>query len=163
MAAVAEVLPGVMLMDTCAAGVRGALLDPQARGHLDRGLTVINVGNAHTFAALVRGDRLRGIYEHHTGLLSPEKLRDQVARFQQGRLTNAEVFDDQGHGCAYAPDFSPKGSFAVTVITGPRRRLAQGGPGVFAAPFGDMMLSGCFGLVAAFLELENYPVNLADY
>ena len=88
MAAVAEVLPGVMLMDTCAAGVRGALLDPQARGHLDRGLTVINVGNAHTFAALVRGDRLWGIYEHHTGLLSPEKLWDHVARFQQGRLTN---------------------------------------------------------------------------
>jgi len=26
-----------------------------------------------------------------------------------------------------------------------------------------MMLSGCFGLVAAFLELENYPMNLADY
>ncbi|MDO9071155.1 MAG: DUF1786 family protein, partial [Deltaproteobacteria bacterium] len=61
MAAVAEVLPEVLLMDTCAAGVRGALLDPQARGHLESGLTVINVGNAHTFAALVRGDRLRGI------------------------------------------------------------------------------------------------------
>ena len=163
MAAVAEVLPGVLLMDTCAAGVRGALLDPQARGHLDRGLTVVNVGNAHTFAALVRGDRLWGIYEHHTGLLSPEKLCAHLERFQQGRLTNAEVFDDQGHGCAYAPDFTARGSFAFTVITGPRRRLAQGWPGVFAAPFGDMMLSGCFGLVAAFLELENYPVNLADY
>jgi uncharacterized protein (DUF1786 family) len=162
MAAVAEVLPGVLLMDTCAAGVRGALLDPQARGHLESGLTVINVGNAHTFAALVRGHRLRGIYEHHTGLLSPEKLWDQVARFQQGRLTNVEVFDDQGHGCAYAPDFTAKGSFGFTVITGPRRRLAAGLPGVFAAPLGDMMLSGCFGLVAAFLELENYPVNLAD-
>ena len=84
MAAVAEVLPGVMLMDTCAAGVRGALLDPQARGHLDRGLTVINVGNAHTFAALVRGDRLWGIYEHHTGLLSPEKLWDQVGAIPAG-------------------------------------------------------------------------------
>ena len=163
MAAVAEVLPGVMLMDTCAAGVRGALLDPQARGHLENGLTVINLGNAHTFAALVRGDRLYGIYEHHTGLLSPEKLWDHVGRFQQGRLTNDEVFDDQGHGCAYVPDFSAKGSFAFTVITGPRRRLAAGLPGVFAAPFGDMMLSGCFGLVAAFLELENYPVHLADY
>ena len=78
-------------------------------------------------------------------------------------LPTTEVFDDQGHGCAYAPDFTAKDSFAFTVITGPRRRLAQGGPGVFAAPFGDMMLSGCFGLVAAFLELENYPVNLADY
>ncbi len=31
MLAVAETLPGALLMDTCAAGVRGALLDPQAR------------------------------------------------------------------------------------------------------------------------------------
>ncbi len=163
MAAVAEVLPGAVLMDTCAAGVRGALLDPQARVHLDHGLTVVNVGNAHTFAALVRGDRLWGIYEHHTGLLNPEKLFDHLERFQQGTLTNDEVFDDQGHGCAYAPDFTYGGEFAFTVVTGPRRRLARGGPGVEAAPFGDMMLSGCFGLVAAFLELDNYPVNLADY
>jgi uncharacterized protein (DUF1786 family) len=163
MAAVAEVLPGVLLMDTCAAGVRGALLDPQAREHLDRGLTVVNLGNAHTFAALVRGDRLLGIYEHHTGLLSPEKLWVHLERFQQGRITNLEVFDDQGHGCAYAPDFTAGDAFAFTVITGPRRRLARGRAGVFAAPFGDMMLSGCFGLVAAFLEMENYPGNLADY
>jgi uncharacterized protein (DUF1786 family) len=163
MAAVAEVLPGAVLMDTCAAGVRGALLDPQARTHIDHGLTVVNVGNAHTFAALVRGDRLRGIYEHHTGLLNPEKLFDHLGRFQRGALANAEVFDDQGHGCAYAPDFGAGGEFAFTVVTGPRRRLARGGPGVEAAPFGDMMLSGCFGLVAAFLELDNYPVDLADY
>jgi uncharacterized protein (DUF1786 family) len=163
MAAVAEVLPGALLMDTCAAGVRGALLDPQARGHQDRGLTVVNLGNAHTFAALVRGDRLHGIYEHHTGLLNQDKLFDQVARFQRGELTNDEVFDDQGHGCAYAADFTARGEFAFTVVTGPRRRLARGGPGVEAAPFGDMMLSGCFGLVAAFLEQEHNPVNLADY
>jgi uncharacterized protein (DUF1786 family) len=163
MAAVAEALPGALLMDTCAAGVRGALLDPQAREHLASGLTVVNLGNAHTFAALVRGDRLWGIYEHHTGLLSPEKLFAHLARFQQGKLTNQEVFDDQGHGCAYVPDFTAGGSFTFTVITGPRRRLARGWPGVEAAPFGDMMLSGCFGLAAAFLELENHPVNLADY
>ena len=36
-----------------------------------------------------------------------------------------------------------------TVITGPRRSLARGWPGVFAAPLGDMMLTGCFGLVTA--------------
>ncbi len=161
MAALAEALPGVLLMDTCAAGVRGALLDPQAREHQKNGLTVVNAGNAHTFAALVRGDRLWGIYEHHTGLLSSEKLFAHLERFQQGRLTNTEIFDDQGHGCAYVPDFANGGSFAFTVITGPRRRLTQGWPGILAAPFGDTMLSGCFGLVAAFLEMENYPVNLA--
>lgn len=163
MAAVAETLPGVLLMDTCAAGVRGALLDPQVRDHLENGLTVVNLGNAHTFAALVRGDRLWGIYEHHTRLLNPEKLFSHLERFQQGALTNEEIFNDQGHGCAYVPDIAAGGTFAFTVITGPRRRLAQGGPGVCAAPFGDMMLSGCFGLVAAFLELGDHAVNLTDY
>lgn len=163
MAAVAETLPGVVLMDTCTAGVRGALLDPQAQEHLTEGLTVVNLGNAHTFAALVRGDRLRGIYEHHTGLLTPEKLFSQLARFQAGELTNAEVFDDQGHGCAYAAEFPQEANpFSFTVITGPRRRLARGWPGVWAAPFGDMMLSGCFGLAAAFLETEKVLLNLAD-
>jgi uncharacterized protein (DUF1786 family) len=162
MAAVAETLPGALLMDTCAAGVRGALLDPQARDHLEGGLTVVNVGNAHTFAALVRGERLWGIYEHHTGLLSPNKLFSHLDRFQQGRLTNAEIFADQGHGCAYVPDFTPAGSSAFTLITGPRRRLARGWPGIMAAPLGDMMLSGAFGLVVAFLEQERYPVDFGN-
>ena len=163
MLAVAETLPGVLLMDTCAAGVRGALQDPQAREHLAAGLLVVNLGNAHTFAGLVRGQRLWGIYEHHTGLLDQEKLFDHLARFQAGELTNDEIFADQGHGCAYAPGYPPAGPFSFTVITGPRRRLARGWPGVFAAPLGDMMLTGCFGLVAAFLEMEQLPALPADY
>ncbi len=163
MQAVAEDLPGALLMDTCTAGVRGALLDPQAREHQQAGLMVVNLGNAHTFAVLVRADRLFGIYEHHTGLLTPEKLFSHLARFQAGALTDAEVFDDQGHGCAYAADFPREAApFAFTVITGPRRQLARGWPGVFAAPMGDMMLTGCFGLAAAFLEMEKVLSNLAD-
>jgi uncharacterized protein (DUF1786 family) len=156
MAAVAEVLPGALLMDTCAAGVRGALLDPQAAEHRDRGLTVVNAGNAHTFGALVKGEQIYGIYEHHTGLLSPEKFCSHLERFQQGVLTNEEIFADQGHGCAYVPGWAAPEEFAFTVITGPRRRLAQDWPGIMAAPFGDMMLSGCFGLVAAFLNKEVF-------
>lgn len=163
MRAVADATPGALLMDTCAAGVRGALLDPQAREHLEAGLMVVNLGNAHTFAALVRGERLWGIYEHHTGLLDHGKLFDHLNRFQLGVLTNEEIFADQGHGCAYAPGYPAAAPFDFTVITGPRRRLARGWPGVFAAPLGDMMLTGCFGLVAAFLEMEQSPVTLADY
>ena len=162
MLAVAESLPGAMLMDTCAAGVRGALLDPQAREHLEAGLTVVNLGNAHTFAALVRGDRLWGIYEHHTGLLDQAKLFDHLGRFQAAELTNDEVFADQGHGCAYAPEFPGPGAFAFTVITGPQRRLARGWPGIFAAPLGDMMLTGCFGLIEAYFDLENLSIRLTD-
>jgi len=85
-----------------------------------------------------------------------------LGRFQSGELTNDEVFADQGHGCAYAPGYPPASPFTFTIITGPRRRLARGWPGVFAAPLGDMMLTGCFGLVAAFLEMERLPVSLGD-
>jgi len=162
MHAVKETLPGALLMDTCPAGVWGALLDPLAQEHQEEGLLVVNLGNAHTFAVLLQGERLWGIYEHHTGLLTPAKLFDHLARFRGGALTNGEVFQDQGHGCAYAPDYSPSAKVSFSVITGPRRRLAQGWPGHFAAPLGDMMLTGCFGLVAAFLEKEKISVKLTD-
>jgi uncharacterized protein (DUF1786 family) len=162
MRAVAEVLPGVLLMDTCAAGVRGALMDSEARKHRDRGLTVVNLGNAHTFAALIQGDRLWGVYEHHTGLLTSDKLFDHLRRFQAGQLTNDEVFADNGHGCAWTSDYPPGEPFSFTVFTGPQRRLARGWPGVFAAPYGDMMLTGCFGLADAFFEKKNLTLTLGD-
>ncbi|MBW1992083.1 MAG: DUF1786 domain-containing protein [Deltaproteobacteria bacterium] len=163
MQAVAQTLPGVLLMDTCTAGVRGALLDPQARKHRDRGLTVVNLGNAHTFAALIQGDRLWGVYEHHTRLLSPEKLCDHLRRFQRRELTNEEVFADDGHGCAYAPDYPPGEPFEFAVFTGPQRRRAESWAGaIFATPYGDMMLTGCFGLADAFLEAKKVPLSLGD-
>lgn len=162
MRAVAETVPGVLLMDTCTAGVRGALLDPEARQNLTTGLTVVNVGNAHTFAALIREDRIFGIYEHHTGLLTPDKLAQHLSRFQAGDLKHEEIFDDNGHGCAIHPDYLRERPFTFTVITGPRRSLARGWPGVFAAPLGDMMLTGCFGLADAWLEKARLPRTLGE-
>ncbi len=162
--AVAESLPGVVLMDTGAAAVRGALLDSRGRAHQEVGLMVVNVGNAHTLAALVQGDRLWGIYEHHTGLLSPAKLFDHLQRFQAGTLSHAEVFADQGHGCAISPGYPPTGRpFSFTVITGPQRRLAKGWPNsVLAAPFGDMMLTGAFGLAEALIKVRQLSINLVE-
>lgn len=157
MRAVAEALPGALLMDTCTAGMRGALLDPEAQKYRDTGLTVVNVGNAHTFAALVQGERLLGIYEHHTGLLTPAKLADHLRRFQEGELKHEEIFADEGHGCAIHPDYHRLPPFRFTVITGPQRTLARNWPGVFAAPLGDMMLTGCFGLADAWLEVNHLP------
>ncbi len=162
MGAIKDTLHGALVMDTCAAGTWGALLDPRAQEHLSQGLMVVNLGNSHTFAALVQSDSLWGIYEHHTGLLTPPKLFDHLARFQAGKLTNDAVFAGEGHGCAYRPGYPPLEPFSLTIITGPRRRLARGWPGVFAAPFGDMMLTGCFGLAAAFLEVEKIPLMLDE-
>jgi uncharacterized protein (DUF1786 family) len=162
MRAVVEALPGALLMDTCTAGVRGALLDPEAQKHRQAGLTVVNLGNAHTFAALIRGDRILGIYEHHTGMLTPEKLARHLRSFQAGTLKHSEVFDDGGHGCTIKADYLREHPFTFTVITGPRRSLAKRWPGVFAAPLGDMMLTGCFGLAEAWLDMEQQPWVLGN-
>ncbi len=149
MAAIKEVLPEALLLDTCAAGVWGALLDNQVQHLRPEGLVVVNIGNEHTFAVLVRETTVWGVYEHHTGLLTPEKLSAHLQRFQAGQLSNAEIYDEFGHGCLIRPEYSGSRPFKAMVLTGPQRRLGSNLPAIQAAPFGDMMLTGCFGLVAA--------------
>ena len=77
--------------------------------------------------------------------------------FAVGTLTDEYVFNDQGHGAlVYHPDplQFPEGDFGA-VVTGPRRNMMRGSHlrPYFAAPFGDMMLVGCFGLLAAVADL----------
>ncbi len=154
MAAIQELLPGALLMDTCAAGVWGALLDAQVQSYRQEGLVVVNIGNEHTFAVLVKEECVWGVYEHHTGLLTPEKLMTQLGRFQAGLLSNAEVYDDFGHGCLIRADYRNGRPFTTVILTGPQRRLGSNLRAIQAAPFGDMMLTGCFGLVAASGQLD---------
>ena len=92
-----------------------------------------------------------GVYEHHTSLLDREKLADHINRFSQGSLTHDEIFEQWGHGVAYQPGYGELAPCRPVVITGPRRELARG-LGHMAAPWGEMMLSGCFGLVEAIRE-----------
>lgn len=156
MKAIQEIVPGAFLMDTGAAAIWGSLLDPAVAAHREDGVVVVNVGNQHVLAALVRGERVWGIFEHHTRLMTPEKLRDYLDRFVKGNVTNDEVYEDGGHGCARVSGAPGWECFDFVAITGPNRCLAEG-IGYFAVPYGDMMLSGCFGLVAA---VKEYSKNL---
>ncbi len=149
MRAVYESVPGAWLMDTGASAILGALLDPWIMARKQEGVLILNIGNEHTLAALVKGEKVWGIYEHHTSLLTREKLKDHLTRFRQGQLTNEEIFDDMGHGCKIVPGASQASEFNYVGITGPNRNLFKALGGHMAAPFGDMMLTGCFGLVAA--------------
>ena len=150
-AAAAHVAPGALFMDTGSAALRGALLDDKAVPEVKNGLLVINVGNAHTVAFLVRERTVWGVYEHHTGLLDHERLKDQMSRFMLGALNHEEVFEQRGHGVAYQNGYTAPPPFRPVIITGPRRAMARG-LGWMAAPLGDMMLSGCFGLIEAIRE-----------
>ena len=148
--AVTRAIPGVYLMDTGAAAVLGALGDPvvaQAAG--TDGAILVNVGNMHTFATLVKGRRLYGLFEHHTGGITAEIIATLVDRLRDATLDTErfrETFD--GHGAALDPAYRDAGPFSFVAITGPNRRLARGLGYHEAAPHGDMMLAGAWGLVA---------------
>ena len=150
MDAVQRAHPGVYLMDTGAAAVLGALGDPAvARAAMDGGAILVNVGNMHTFATLVRRNRLYGLFEHHTGGITPPIIAALVDRLRDATLDTErfrESFD--GHGAALDPAYREVGPFTFVAITGPNRRLARGLGYHEAAPHGDMMLAGAWGLVA---------------
>ena len=155
MRAVQQDLPNAIVMDTCMAAIRGALLDDETRRHRTTGVMVANVGNHHLTAALVQEERIWGILEHHTGALEGAKMHSLLQRFFQGRLTDREVFEDGGHGCVIHPDFDGFPGEPFVSITGPRRAMLKATGVYFPAPFGDMMLTGCFGLLEAALCFHN--------
>jgi len=157
MLAVQRDVPGAILMDTGPAALWGILEDPAAAAHQEEGFVAVNVGNQHTLGVLLRDHRILGLFEHHTVLMTPEKLRLLVDRLREGRLTNEEVYADHGHGACIGPDYVPGDGFEFVAVTGPQRHLAAHLGYHFAAPYGDMMLTGCFGLVAA---ARNTPAVL---
>ncbi len=143
----------LVVMDTAPAAVLGATLDPTV-ARLRRKL-IVNIGNFHTLAFRL-GSGIEGVFEHHTGEIDLPKLERLLRALSDGTLTNADVFNDMGHGALiYSKDpLELDGTPFDVVVTGPRRSMyAAAGRRTlqpyFAVPFGDMMIAGCFGLLAA--------------
>jgi len=154
----------LVIMDTAPAAVLGATLDQKVRS-TDR-VMIANIGNFHTLAFRLGPAGIEGVFEHHTGLLDHLKLEDLLIALAEGNLTHEEIFSDHGHGALVyeeKPLYLGEGDFDI-VVTGPRRgmvrKAADSGPGqesqlrpYFPAPFGDMMITGCFGLLVAVADL----------
>jgi len=148
MKAIQETWPQALVMDTGAAAILGAMEDEQVKKIDFPRILIVNIGNEHTLAAWMVEGRLRGIFEHHTFFLNQEKLITDLESFVSGQLTNEQILQDQGHGCLNTIPW--EGRFPPLVVTGPRRGLLTHAPVILAAPNGNMMLSGCFGLLRAF-------------
>ena len=149
--AVAQTAPGdlpLLVMDTAPAAVLGALEDPVVSQQADE--VVANVGNFHCLAFHLRDGQVEGLFEHHTGELSAERLRRYVEQLADGTISNAEVYADKGHGALVLGAPGPAARFVA--VTGPRRALLadSGLTPYLAVPHGDMMLAGNFGLLRAF-------------
>ena len=147
----------VMVMDTAPAAVLGATLDPRVAWREQ--VMVANLGNFHCLVFRLGPNGIEGVFEHHTGEVTPERLDELIAALANANLSHQEIFDDKGHGALVLdsrPMSLPADDFGVAV-TGPRRgtmRTSRHRP-YFPAPFGDMMLTGCFGMLAALPDV--YP------
>jgi len=141
----------LVVMDTAPAAVLGATFDPQLSER--KRILIVNVGNFHSLAFRLGPNGIEGVFEHHTGLIDLQKLERLLVSLADGSLKHEDIFDDHGHGAliyASKPLSLKDGDFSVAV-TGPRRNMMRKSSlnPYFAVPFGDMMISGCFGLLAA--------------
>lgn len=145
----------VVIMDTAPAAILGTLFDPKVSNR-ERNM-IVNIGNFHTLAFRMGAGKIEGVFEHHTGFLNCGKLDSILISLANGKLNNEMIFADHGHGALIYTD----GDFPLDdpdfniVVTGPRRNLLSRSKlkPYFAVPFGDMMLAGCFGLLAATADL----------
>jgi len=155
-----------VFLDTGPAAALGALQDPRVAAAEEQ--LVLNLGNMHALAFHLRGTHpssglrasIVSLYEHHTGEMATEQIEDFTERLIDGSLRHEEVFGSKGHGVFYAQPSPPgplsreraRGDAPFIAVTGPQRgrlRKSRLQP-YFATPHGDMMISGCFGLVRAF-------------
>jgi uncharacterized protein (DUF1786 family) len=144
----------MVFMDTAPAAVLGATLDPVV--HALESKMIANVGNYHTLAFRLGPQGIEGVFEHHTGKLDQQSLERLLQELAAGTLSGEQVFQEQGHGALL---LNPKemeipGNVPGVIITGPRRAMMMGSSlrPYFATPLGDMMLTGCFGLLLAVAE-----------
>lgn len=143
----------IMLMDTAPAAVLGALEDPVLRER--RPVIVVNIGNFHCLAFRLGRDGIEGVFEHHTGEVNRTQLEAYLERFADGTLTHAEIYDTQGHGAVMFHHAAMPPEARCLAVTGPRRNLLREARHAvfFATPFGDMMMTGCYGLIRAYADL----------
>lgn len=146
----------IAFMDTGPAAALGALHDERVAACEER--LVLNLGNMHLLGFHLRGRQVASLFEHHTGEVTAEQIEGFATRLATGELRQDEVFETKGHGAYHADRSLVQARLPEMVaVTGPQRakiRESKLRP-YFAAPFGDMMISGCFGLLRAFEEV--YP------
>jgi uncharacterized protein (DUF1786 family) len=145
----------VLVMDTSPDAILGCLMDPVVE-NVDP-ILAVNLGNGHTMVAIISNGEVTAVLEHHTRLLNPQKMEKLLRDFADGKLSDEQVFEDNGHGMFYlkkAPGFS---GIRKVVVTGPNRKILAktSMPVHFATPAGDVMMSGPIGLVEATKRIKG--------
>ncbi len=137
------------VMDSKFASVCGATCDEYVKNL--ESYIIMDIGNGHTLAAAFENGKIIGVFEHHTRSLDPDKIKYLIGKLKNGTITHKEVHDDGGHGAWVT---GPMKGFDCIVATGPLRRILQKTDLKihYAAPAGDVMMTGPVGLIKTILS-----------
>lgn len=139
-------------MDSGFAAILGSLEDPEVNRRKRK--LVVNIGNGHTLGAYLKGSDILALFEHHTSRIDAGKLGSLLKKLSAGTLSNEEIYQDGGHGAwiSRTEELSGEKEIELISVTGPNRQLADRAGYYQTAPHGNMMLTGCFGLLKAYLQ-----------
>ena len=139
----------LLLMDTAEAAVLGSLEDPHVAEQQCK--VVANIGNEHTLAFHMHENSILGIFEHHTHLLSQERLENYLEELVDGKIDGDMVWSDHGHGAIV---IQGEESLNFLSVIGPMRGILENSKlrPYFATPHGSMMMAGSFGLIRGWAE-----------
>ncbi|MDD1774705.1 MAG: DUF1786 domain-containing protein [Methanobacterium sp.] len=142
----------VVIMDSKFAAICGATCDEYVKDL--KKYIALDIGNGHTLAASVNHGKISGVFEHHTGMLTPGKITRFIKELALGTLTHEKVHEDGGHGAWIA---EPIEDFECLVATGPKREILKKTDFKVhnATPAGDVMMAGPAGLVKATKYLKK--------
>jgi uncharacterized protein (DUF1786 family) len=147
-----------IVMDTSIAAILGCLEDPKA----SNATTILstNIGNEHFTASIISEGNVLALLEHHTSLITPPKIESLVKDFMKGEISNDSIFEDGGHGAFYTLTPKKIPDIDIIIITGPNRAKIKNTniKAHFAAPGGDMMMTGPIGLIKA----AKYKIKKED-
>ena len=138
-----------IVMDTSIAAILGCLEDQK----ISKVSTLLsaNIGNEHFTASIISEGKVLALLEHHTSLMTPPKIESIVKDFIKGNVSHDSIFEDGGHGAFYTLIPKKIPDIDIIVITGPNRAKIKNTniKAHFAAPGGDMMMTGPIGLIKA--------------
>ena len=133
-----------LIMDTKFASIAGMCFDDVAK-ELDS-YVVVDIGNGHTTAASIEESKIQGLFEHHTSNLTGESIERYIKRLASGKITNKEIYEDNGHGAHVINSIS---EIEKVIVTGPKRQLMEKTNLDWhnSTPAGDVMMTGTIGLI----------------
>ncbi|MBR5502957.1 MAG: DUF1786 domain-containing protein [Methanobrevibacter sp.] len=141
-----------VLMDTKFASLAGVCYDKEVEKL--NSFVVMDIGNGHTTVASIEDGKIQGVFEHHTKDLTPERFEELVLALADGTIKHEDVHDEGGHG-AFA--LNPISRIEKVVVAGPKRALIEQTnlDYYYAAPGGDVMMTGTVGLVKSMEYLRK--------